>query len=307
MMTTQQKKTYAKMKNEQGRDEWFANLAEAIEGDSLPWQKPWKGGSRGLPSNLVSKKAYRGCNIAACWVAGMVNGWSDLRFGTRKQLMDKDYSIKGLKNGTGVGIMLWKPLEYTKENKNGELEVRQTAVTRWYEVWCVEQCENYVAPVCEAVEIVAESEMMQHFRDYIESQKGLTNSVGGSQASYNWKHDSIRMPPHESFTDPVGEVMTAMHEAAHSTGHKTRLGRVFDGNRADYAYEELIAEMTSLIVTLTLGGEFKPNLVAEENPNNVAYLQHWLTACRDKDKALMRAFSDAQKAADYIVGTLEVE
>ena len=306
MMTQTQKKTYAKMKNEQGKDGWFSNLASAIEGDNLPWQKPWKGGSSSMPSNLVSKKAYRGCNIASCWIGGMVNGWSDLRFGTRKQLMDRGYSIKGLKNGTGVGIMFYKPLEYTKEDKNGDLEVRYGAVTRWYEVWCVEQCEDYIAPETEDADPLPESEMMQHFRDYIESQKGLTNSVGGNLACYNWKQDSIRMPPHEAFVDPVGEVMTAMHEAAHSTGHKSRVGRPFSGKGADYAYEELIAEMSSLIVTLTLEGEFKPDLVAEDNQNNVAYLQHWLNACRDKDQALIRAFSDAQKAADYIIAALEV-
>jgi antirestriction protein ArdC len=104
----------------------------------------------------------------------------------------------------------------------------------------------------------------------------------------------------------MGEVMTAIHEAVHSTGYATRLNRNLKSHfgSAEYAYEELIAELGSLIVTLTLGGEFKPDLVAEENANNVAYLQSWLKACKDKDKALNKAFGDAQKAADYILSAI---
>ena len=94
---------------------------------------------------------------------------------------------------------------------------------------------------------------------------------------------------------------------SHSTGHSTRLNRKLGNGfgSAEYAYEELIAELSSLIVTLTLGGEFKPDLVAEENANSVAYLQSWLKACKEQDKALNKAFSDAQESADFILATME--
>ena len=41
-MSRQQKKAYGKMKDEESRARWFDNLAKGIEGDALPWRKPWK-------------------------------------------------------------------------------------------------------------------------------------------------------------------------------------------------------------------------------------------------------------------------
>tara|TARA_R100000908_G_scaffold28545_1_gene13024 strand:- start:4926 stop:5870 length:945 start_codon:yes stop_codon:yes gene_type:complete len=306
-MSMQQKKQYAKMKKETANDEWFKKLESAIQGENLAWRKPWKGGKSSMPSNLVSKKSYRGGNLVMLWIEAMTNGWTDLRFATRKQLMAKKMSIKGLKNGTGVSIKFFKPTKYTKKNDEGEEEEHYGRTLRFYEVFCVEQCEDYVAPVVEnAEEIIPTSEMMEHMDEYVASQVNLDYSRGGDRAYYSPEHDKIVLPPHDSFADSMGEVMTAIHEAVHSTGYATRLNRNLKSRfgSAEYAYEELIAELGSLIVTLTLGGEFKPDLVAEENANNVAYLQSWLKACKDKDKALNKAFGDAQKAADYILSAI---
>jgi len=305
MMNKEERKNYGKTKHEQSRARWFENIQRGIENNNLPWQKPWVGGGGGIPTNMKSKKAYRGGNVISLWIHGMCEGWTDLRFATRNQLINAGLSVKGLKNGSGVPIKYFNTGTYEKENKKGETEVRTSYLTRWYEVWCVEQCEDYVAPVVEPTDVVPESNMMQHFYDYVESQTLELERKGG-RAYYNSKNDNIVLPPHEAFTDSMGEVMTAMHEAVHSTGHSTRMNRAL-GNEfgsAEYAYEELIAELGSLIVTLTLGGKFRPNVVMEENANNVAYLQSWLKACKEQDKALDKAFSDAQKAADYVLTTL---
>jgi len=306
-MSMKQKKEYAKMKTETANDEWFLKLEGAIQGDKIPWHKHWKGGKSDMPSNLVSKKSYRGGNVIMLWVEAMSNGWTDLRFATRKQLMAKKMSIKGLKNGTGVSIKFFKPTKYTKKNDEGDEEEHYGRTLRYYEVFCVEQCEDYVAPVVETVEeIVPTSDMMEHMDEYVASQSTLDYTRVGDKACYMPLEDKIVLPPHEAFTDTMGEVMTAIHEAVHSTGYATRLNRNLKSRfgSPEYAYEELIAELGSLIVTLTLGGEFKPDLVAEENANNVAYLQSWLKACKDKDKALNKAFGDAQKAADYILSAI---
>lgn len=305
-MSKQERKAYGKKKDEVNRQRWFENLAQGIRDNNLPWQKPWVGGGGGMPINLKSKKAYRGGNIVTLWVYGMGEGWTDLRFGTRKQLIDAGLSVKGLKNGSGIPIKYFKTGTYEKENKKGEVEVRTSFLTRWYEVWCVEQCENYEAPVVEPHKIVPESVMMEQFYQYIDSQSSLDLKREGNRAYYTSADDDIVLPPHEAFTDTLGEVMTAMHESIHSTGYSTRLNRAL-GNRfgsPEYAFEELIAEMGALIVTLSLGGEFKPGAVMEENANNIAYLQSWLKACNEQDRALDKAFSDAQKAADYVLDAL---
>jgi len=140
----------------------------------------------------------------------------------------------------------------------------------------------------------------------VDSQN-LNVTRSGDKAFYSPSQDYIGLPVHEAFTDPVGEVNTAFHAGAHSTGHKTRLDRPLHHRfgSSGYAMEELVAEMTSMLTVLHLGGDFNPDLVAEEHANHTAYLKNWLTACKeDKGKALSMAFSEAQKATDYILDTI---
>ena len=305
-MSKEQKRAYGEMIQHKNMEQWFDNLRVAILESKLPWQQPWVGGSKSMPHNLVSGKPYRGGNIMQLWITAVSMGWTDLRFATRKQLLKKGQSIEGLTNDEGIQIQFYKPQKYTVENDDGEKETRRGWVTRWYTVFCVEQCNDYVAPEVEEVEAVPESDMMAHFRDYVDSQEYLVLERKGERAYYNSRDDVIGLPPHEIFKDSLGEVMTAFHEAVHSTGHKDRLARPLANKfgSSEYAYEELIAEMGQLLITLTLGGEFQPALVNEEHANNHAYLKCWLKACDDRDKMLSQAFSGAQKAADYIMDVL---
>ena len=309
VMSKQKKKEYARAKSEQGREKWLAAIEEAITNNNVPWRKPWKGGlTSGVPVNIKSKRAYRGGNIWGLYIASMANGWTDLRFGTRKNLIEKGYSVKGLTNGTGVTVALFKPTKFTVKNEEtGEDEEKRSWMSRWYEVWCVQQCEDYEPPTEEdAEEPVPPHDMMKHFDTYVESQK-LSVKRGGDKACYSPMGDWIQLPVQEAFTEPIGEVNTAFHEAAHSTGHRTRLNRPIMNSfgSSAYAMEELVAELTSMLTVLHLGGDFNPDLVEEEHANHTAYLKNWLTACKeDKGKALSMAFSEAQKATDYILDTI---
>ena len=309
-ISKQKKKAYAQKKNADGRDAWLATIEEAIMSNSVPWRKPWKGGlSSGIPVNVKSKRAYRGGNVWGLYTQAMCEGWTDLRFGTRKNLIEAGYSVKGLTNGTGNFVAFYKPTKYKVANEEtGEDEEKRSWMSRWYEVWNVEQCEDYKPPVQEeAEEPIPTHELMAHFDTYMASQKKLSLRRSGDRAFYRSNDDSITLPVHEAFTDPLGEVATAFHEAAHSTGHKVRLDRPLSNGfgSSAYAMEELIAELTSMLTVLHLGGDFNPDLVQEEHANNTAYLKNWLTACKeDNGKALSRAFSDAQKATDFILDTI---
>lgn len=308
-MSKEQKQAYAKMKNGDAKQLWLDTIKAGIESNNIPWRKPWKGGSStGMPENIKSKRAYRGGNIWGLWFRAMAEGWTDLRFGTRKNLIEKGYSVKGLKNGTGCPVAFYKPSTYQRENEDGELEEKYSYVSRWYEVWCVEQCEDYEAPAIEDSEPATTCEMMDHIDTYVLSQDTLSFTRGGHRAFYSLEKDSISLPIKKAFESELGEVMTAFHEAAHSTGHGTRLGRNMGKGFGSsvYAFEELVAELTSMLTVLTLGGDYDPTLVNEEHANSMAYLKHWLDACDiQQSNALSAAFSDAQKASDYILETLE--
>lgn len=308
--TKEQKKAYGQQKSADSKARWYENLAIGIEDNNMPWRKPWKGGMT-MPRNLKSKKAYRGGNIFSLWMRGMAEGWSDMRFGTRKQLAEAGMSIKGLKNGSGSVIKFAKTSKWgTKTNKKtGEEEDNWGFVVRWYEVWCVEQCEDYEKPEQKDMKAVPEHEMMEFFQSYVSSQQALTLERKGSRAFYRFKDDLIRLPTHEDFETPLGEVMTAFHEAAHSTGHPNRVERALANGFGTpaYAFEELIAELASLITVLSLGGEFNPHVVTEENANSQAYLKHWLKSCEEQDGALDKAFTYAQQASDFMIQYMSKE
>jgi antirestriction protein ArdC len=296
--------------NEKCEQAWFDTFAEAIQTNHLPWQKPWKPngtGFDGIPSNLASKKEYRGGNTMRLMIEAMFRGWTDLRFATRKQLINAGLSIKGLKNGSGCIVKYAERKAYEEEQDDGTTEIKYRWIRKWYEVFNIEQCEDYEAPKPDpTVEVKPTHDMMKHFDDYIKNE-GITFKTGGNRAFYRSSADLIQLPTHDSFITPIGEVMTAFHEAGHSTGHSSRLKRPLGngfGSKA-YAFEELIAELSSMLVVMRLGGEFVPDSVQEENANNAAYLQSWLKSCEDKDEALGMAFHEAQKAADYMIESIK--
>jgi len=93
------------------------------------------------------------------------------------------------------------------------------------------------------------------------------------------------------------------HELTHATGHRKRVGReAFDSPQQfgseSYSKEELIAEMGSAMLCAVAGIE-QSTLY-----NSVAYLKSWIARLRADSKLVISAPSAAQKAADYIRGSL---
>ena len=96
---------------------------------------------------------------------------------------------------------------------------------------------------------------------------------------------------------------------SHSTGHESRLTRAsllenkgFDAAgeaRKTYAEEELVAEMGASFLNAHAG------IIEAEIQNSASYLQSWIDALKSKDGKgwIIRAASQAQKAADFILNT----
>ena len=94
---------------------------------------------------------------------------------------------------------------------------------------------------------------------------------------------------------------TLFHELTHATGHPARLNRstLMDFERfgdQNYSREELVAEM---------GAAFLCGITGIENKtinNSAAYLANWLDALKNDSRLVLVAASQAQKAADLILG-----
>ena len=121
---------------------------------------------------------------------------------------------------------------------------------------------------------------------------------GGDQAYYSPSQDKIHLPTPESFDSVYAFNATALHELSHSTGHPTRLNRpqsAFFGT-AQYAYEELVAEMCSCF----MGTELQTEATPQHIDNHKAYVQSWIQAITEKPETLVKAIRDAQAAANYM-------
>ena len=121
---------------------------------------------------------------------------------------------------------------------------------------------------------------------------------GGDQAYYSPSKDSVHLPTMTSFNSDYAFSSTALHELAHSTGHPSRLDRkqgLFFGT-PDYAYEELVAEISSCFMGVSSGVEQTESHIE----NHKAYVQNWANAIREKPDVLVKAIKDAQNAANYM-------
>ncbi|MBR2789955.1 MAG: hypothetical protein IKD70_04985 [Eggerthellaceae bacterium] len=116
--------------------------------------------------------------------------------------------------------------------------------------------------------------------------------------------DRVQVPSRELFESVAGFTGTLAHETIHSTGTASRLDRDMGGmfGSESYAFEELVAELGSVMLCADLGFTYEHDERSLEN--HAAYLQSWMKALSGQDgfDVLQRAESLADKAATYIEG-----
>lgn len=266
-------------------------IIEALEKGIVPWQKPWT--SLGGPRNLQSKRPYRGLNA---FLLGL-SRYSSPYWTTYKAAKAAGGSVK--KGEKGTIVVFWKILEVDDAYaKNGKKKI---PLLRYYTVFNTEQCEGLKVPDSKLPEFIPIDEAQR----VIDEMPDAPNMwYGGDRAFYSPIQDEIQMPVKQAFNTSESFYQTAFHELAHSTGHSSRLGRITDWTgfgSEPYAQEELVAEMSAAMVLGTIGLEPMVD-------SSAAYINGWLAKLKNDKKFVLKAASQAQKAADFILGvTFEKE
>ncbi len=118
---------------------------------------------------------------------------------------------------------------------------------------------------------------------------------GGDRAYYSPSKDELHLPNRDQFKTEALYYSTAFHELGHSTGHRSRLDRLKRASfgSPEYAFEELVAELTSAYMCAHSG--------IDGNIQHVDYLASWLKVLKNDTGMILKAASAAQKAADYII------
>jgi antirestriction protein ArdC len=122
---------------------------------------------------------------------------------------------------------------------------------------------------------------------------------GGNRAFYRPSSDFIQLPLKDSFESAVDYYQTAFHELAHWTCPKNRVGRTqqFEDKESGYAFEELVAEMSSCFTLLESGVPLAENMMEKSQQ----YIAAWLKKMKDDPKYIFAASTQASKITDYLL------
>jgi antirestriction protein ArdC len=224
-----------------------------------------------------------------------LRGWADHRFGGFNQIKKAGGKVK--KGAKGVKVM-WvseKREDDSEDGKRGKLLYIKCGTITVFNI--AEQTTGIELPPLAEKEtkfapIEAAEKMVANYKDCPEIKRG------GLAAFYIPKTDKVFMPGH--FDSMEAYYGTLFHELAHSTGHEKRLARpgVTGGNTfysKGYGKEELVAELTAVM----LAGECGLDVDVK---NHAAYVAGWLKNIKEDRSILVKAASQASKAAEYIMG-----
>lgn len=264
-----------------------AQIVAELEKGAAPWIKPWKADST-ADHNHVSGAAYRGINRLLLGMSSMGNGFTSPAWATYKQWQEKGVQVQ--KGSKGTAIVFFKPIG-GKENAETGAKEAGYCVIRGYTVFNATQTD---LPVPAASVPDGAFNPVPACESFI-AKTGASIAHGGDAAFYMPSMDRIQLPQKSAFDSEASYYATAFHELTHWTGSESRLDRNLSGRFGNpaYAFEELVAEMGAAFICATHGiqGELR----------HAGYIGNWLKACREDNKAIFKAASLAQKAADYLM------
>ena len=280
------------------------------------WEQGWSGGS--APVSAITGKQYNGVNRVFLLLAAMEKGYSDNRWLTYKQMEDKGWHFKtdeegkSLGKGAGVSIEYFEfrdkttkqPLDrhmldgMTAEEREEYMDENVYSFRKYYRVFNGDVIEGIPERTKEKRDPMGYNARAEALIDFWSDTESPIR-YGGTSAYYSPKTDEIHLPPKDDFVDMPEYYSTALHEIGHSTGHEKRLNRSLssDHSSAEYAEEELRAEIASMFLEQDMGVEVKDKHIE----NNSAYIAAWISRIKEDPNILFMAFADAELIAKFVM------
>lgn len=298
------------------------------------WSMPWvnKGNGECWPIR-ADGTPYRGTNVFWLWMVASQQGYSSNQwfgFGAAKEASAKaareqgrNIETRDRKRGKGqyywdvdndclfeggvrkgekaTPVVFYKKIEVEDKKavtENGDPAKKFIPLLKYYNVFNRDQIEGL--PAIETDATVVEFDSVAAAEAVIEGFD-LPLNEGGNRAYYSPSLDEYHVPGRDQFNSPGEFYAAVFHEQGHATGHKSRLDRLkkAEFGSKEYAFEELVAELTAAFVCAETG--------VEGRIQHVEYLAHWLKVLGEDKNAIIRASSKAQAAADYIMGREPVQ
>lgn len=309
-----------KKSNAEVQTEMTNRIVTSIKAGKLPWHKPWNcDGNAGLPTNIASKKTYRGINPLLLECCAMDHGCLGKWWGTYKQWEALGAQVQrrpaDVKSGEwGSPIVFWNWKKFPKEDKDtGETKLVRIPFLKRFTVFNIDQVDGESVDAFRVKELDGEPDVedvdydraaqvlkdSQALRDTKLYPKGCTIKHGGNRAYHSpagYPNDYIRLPFKKQFegalTDYYG---TAFHELGHWGERRVGFERSEVAEDA-YAMGELVAEMTSCFVSAAVRIP-----CWDDTDTHERYLAHWLSKMGDDPRFIFQASKWATALCDLLV------
>lgn len=276
-----------------------------LEQGRLPWVQPWGTAAAkaplAMPRNATTSRHYSGINVLILWGAVIQHGFPTQNWLTFRQALSLGGNVrKGERGTTVVYADRFTPEDEKRRARETGEEPGRIPFLKRFTVFNAAQCEG----LPEDIAVDAPPPPPGLIEPKVEAlirTTGIDFRIGGDRAFYIPSLDYVQVPPPQAYFEPINWHRTALHEMGHATGHASRLGRDFSGSfgTKKYAFEELVAEMNAAFCCATLG--IVPTV------RHADYIGSWLECLREDNRAIVRAASQASKAADWLLSHLPDE
>ncbi|WP_367717657.1 zincin-like metallopeptidase domain-containing protein [Nitratireductor sp. GISD-1A_MAKvit] len=286
-------------------DDITNKIIAELEQGRLPWVQPWGTAMAkaplAMPRNATTSRQYSGINVLILWGAVIQHGFPTQNWLTFRQALSLGGNVrKGERGTTVVYADRFTPEDEKRRARETGEEPGRIPFLKRFTVFNAAQCEG----LPEDIAVDAPSPPPGLIEPKVEAlikATGIDFRIGGDRAFYMPSLDYVQVPPPQAYFEPINWHRTALHEMGHATGHVSRLGRDFSGSfgTKEYAFEELVAEMNAAFCCANLG--IVPTV------RHADYIGSWLEVLREDNRAIVRAASQASKAADWLLSHLPAE
>ena len=259
------------------------------------WSLPWHTAAFQLPTNATTGRTYRGINFLSLASAALDRGYRHGTWATYRQWSNlstdgEAVHVRKSERGTQI-IAVFEARDDDPDNDDTAEQQPKRKRVRVFTVFNAAQVDGYQptdpAPAGTADRVASAEHWV--------NATGAIVRYGFDRAYYRYDIDEVCVPDIDQYNDATDHYATLAHELIHWTGHRSRLSRPVGGaDTAEYALEELVAELGSAIVCCTLG------LTPVARRDHACYLAHWIDQLQEDPTILVKVAAAAQRAADFL-------
>ena len=283
-------------------DEITNKIIAELEAGRVPWVQPWGTSAAkaplGLPKNASTGRSYSGINVLILWGAVIEHGFPGQGWLTFRQALSLGGHVRKDERGTTVVYAdRFTPEDEKRRARETGEEAHAIPFLKRFTVFNVAQCDGLPDDIA-TVAPPPPPGLIEPRVEALIKATGVDFRIGGNRAFYVPSQDFVMVPPPQAYFEPINWHRTALHELGHASGHHSRLKRDLSGSfgTKKYAFEELIAEQASAFSCAALG--IVPTV------RHADYIGSWLDVMREDSRAIVRAASQASKAADWLLSFL---